>query len=150
MREMPSWGHTWRAPMDFSLSCRRRSLGNRPLAAELGQEVVQVIVTRIADDQFPRAFFARLDLDFGTDLFGQFFLETRDVAVGSGPAPRSDRGMKDGVDQLLRLSHGERLVCDPLRDALLLPPVEREKRARVSHLELSVKNERLYRLLQIQ
>src|SRR5437879_2775391 len=101
MREMPSWGHTWRAPMDFS-----RSLGNRPLAAELGQEVVQVIVTRIADDQFPRASFARLDLDFGTDLFGQFFLETRNVAVGSGPAPGSDSGMKNGVDQLLRLTHG--------------------------------------------
>src|ERR1700704_4114381 len=100
--------------MDVSLGWRR-SLGNGPLAAELGQEGVQVIVTRVADDQLPRAFFTRLDLDFGSDLFGQFFLETRDVAVGTGPAPGFDRGMKNGVDQLLRMSHGERPICDPLR-----------------------------------
>src|SRR5437773_9907370 len=105
MRETPSRGHTWRAPMDFSLSrCWRRSLG--PPAAELGQEVVQMIVTRITDDQFPRTFFARLDLDFGADLLGQFFLEARDVAVGTGSAPGFDRGMKDGVDHALRLAHG--------------------------------------------
>src|SRR6266702_6395816 len=148
MRETPSRGHTWRAPMDFSLSALRRSLG--PPAAELGQEVVQMIVTRIADDQFPRTFFARPDLDFGADLLGQFFLEARDVAVGPASAPGFDRGMKDGVDHALRLAHGERLVCDPLRGALLLPSVEREKRARVSHFELSVENKRLDRLLKIQ
>src|SRR6266853_3105665 len=104
MRETPSLGHTWRAPMDSSVPGRSPS-GGGPLAAEPREEVVQVIVTRIADDQFPRTLFARLDLDFGTDLFGQFFLETRDVAVGSEPAPSSDSGMKDGVDQLLRLAH---------------------------------------------
>src|SRR6267143_3456123 len=100
MREMPSWGHTWRAPMDFSLSCRRRSLGNRPLAAELGQEVVQVIVTRVAYDQFSRPLFPRLDLDLGSDLFGQFFLEACHVAVAV-PAPGLGCGMKDGVHQPL-------------------------------------------------
>src|SRR5258707_11428789 len=149
MRETPSRGHTWRAPMD-SLFRAGQPLGSRPLTTEPGEEVVQVIVTRIADDQFPRTFLARLDLDSGTDLFGQLFLETRDVAVGSGPAPGLGRRMKDGVDQPLGLAHGERLVGDPLRGALLLPSVEREKRARVPHLELSCKNQRLYRLLQIQ
>src|SRR5882757_2586164 len=148
MREMPSGGHTWRAPIEL-LPCRRRSLGNRPLAAELGQEVVQVIVTRVAYDQFSRPLFPRLDLDLGSDLFGQFFLETCHVAVAV-PASGLGRGMKDGVHEPLRLAHRERLVSDPLRSALLLPAVEREKRARVSHLELSVENQRLDRLLQIQ
>ena len=58
--------------------------------------------------------------------------------------------MKDGVDEPLCLAHGERLVGDPLRSALLLPSVEREKRARVSHLELSVKDQGLDRFCQIQ
>src|SRR5437879_10658138 len=148
MRETPSWGHTCRAPMYVSLSVLR-SLGNGPLAAELGQEVVQVIVTRVADDQLPRTFLARLDLDFGPDLLGQFLLEPRDVAVGTVSAPGFDRGTKDGVDEALGLAHGERLVCDPLRGALLLPSVEREKRPRVSHLDLPVENKRLYRFLQL-
>src|SRR5438552_15041906 len=108
-----------------------------------------MIVTRIADDQFPRTFFSRPDLDFGADLLGQFFLEARDVAVGPASAPGFDRGMKDGVDQALRLAHGERLICDPLRGALLLPSVEREERARVPPLELSVETKLLYRLSQI-
>src|SRR5207249_3068481 len=142
MRETPSRGHTWRAPMDFSVP-RRSPSGVGPLATEPREEVVQVIVTRIADDQFPRTLFARLDLDFGTDLLGQFLLQTRDVAVGPVPAPGLGRRMKDGVDEPLCLAHGERLVGDPLRSALLLPSVEREKRARVAHLELSVKDQRL-------
>src|SRR5260221_8553985 len=100
-------------------------LGSRPLTTKPGEEVVHVIVTRIADDQFPRTFFTRLDLDSGTDLFGQLFLETRDVAVGSLPAPGLGRRMNDGVDQPLGLAHGKRLVGDPLRGALLLPAVER-------------------------
>src|SRR6266850_4734562 len=150
MRETPSVGHTWRAPMDLSPAAGGLSSGDRPLAAELGQEVVQVIVIRITDDQFPRALFARLDLDLGSDLFGQLLLEARDVAVATVPAPGLGRGMKDGVDQPLRLAHGERLVRDPFRGALLLAAVEREKRARVSHLEFSVENQRLDRLLQIQ
>ena len=51
---------------------------------------------------------------------------------------------------MLRLPHGERLVCDPPCSALLLSSVQREKRPRVSHLELPVENQRLDRLLQIQ
>src|SRR5437773_10730915 len=98
MRETPSRGHTCRAPMDYSLPVGQ-PLGGGPFATEPGEEVVQVIVTRIADDQFPRTFLARLDLDSGTDLFGQFFLESRDVAVGSLPAPGLGRRMKDRVDQ---------------------------------------------------
>src|SRR5258708_21279360 len=38
----------------FVSCCRRLSSAARPLAAELGQEVVQAIVIRITDDQFPR------------------------------------------------------------------------------------------------
>src|SRR5256714_15660450 len=131
MRETPSRGHTWRAPMGFSVPGRSPS-GGGPLAAEPREEVVQVIVTRIADDQFPRTFFARLDLDFGTDLLGQFFLEARDVAVERVPALGLGRRMKDGVDEPLGLAHGKRLLGDALRGVLLLPSVEGEKRARVS------------------
>jgi len=50
--------------------------------------------------------------------------------------------MKDGVDQPLRLGT-ESAWSDPFRGALLLAAVECEKRARVSHLEFSVENQRL-------
>ena len=74
-----------------------------------------MIVTRVADDQFPCTFFARLDLDFGTDLLGQFLLEARDVAVGTGLALDFGRGVKDGVDQVLRLPR-TRILAPPHRD----------------------------------
>src|SRR5947207_14304659 len=125
MRETPSRGHTRRAPMDFSVPGRSPS-GRGPLATEPREEVVQVIVTRIADDQFPRALFSRLDLDFGSDLLGQFLLQTRDVAVRPLSAPGLGRRLKVCRDAPLCLPLAARLLGASLRVALLLPSPWRE------------------------
>src|SRR5580765_4694570 len=115
MRVMPSFGHTRRASMDFTVTCDADVAWNRsaqPLAAEPGQEIVQVIGARIGDNKLPRAFLSRLDLDRGPNLLGQLLLEPGDVAVGVSLGLRG--GVKDGVHEVFRLAYRQAALRNSL------------------------------------
>src|SRR5688572_26984093 len=116
-------------------------------SAYMFENTVELVERVVTDHQLALARGRVLHSDLGTEFLAQLALQLADVRIHArrvflGGAVRL---RSQALDQRFGLAHRQLLLRDQRADfGLLAPRIEREQRARVTHLQLAMLDQRLH------